>query len=87
MIFEDGEATAGSVIIKNGRRYAGRQVRPPSAEIDQPGFQMILLKSVDAWSTTARKAALPSDQVARARLPVEARSVNQALPVFLNPSD
>lgn len=59
VVFEGGEATAGSVIVSNGRRYAGRHLLAPAAEIGRAGFEVVLIDGADAWATAACGAALP----------------------------
>ena len=65
VVFEDGEASAGSVIVSNGRRYAGRHLLAPAAAIDQPGFQVVLLEGAGAWATAGYGAALPLNLLPR----------------------
>jgi diacylglycerol kinase family enzyme len=59
VVFEDGEAVAGSVVVSNGRRYAGRHLLAPAAEIGRPGFQVVLLDAAHGWATAGYGAALP----------------------------
>jgi diacylglycerol kinase family enzyme len=65
VVFEDGEASAGSVIVSNGRRYAGRHLLAPAAAIERPGFEVVLLEGAGAWATAGYGAALPLNLLPR----------------------
>jgi len=65
VIFADGEAEASSVIVSNGRLYAGRHLLAPAAAMARPGFEVALFRRAGPWAAAAYGAALPLNLLPR----------------------
>jgi diacylglycerol kinase (ATP) len=63
--FADGEALASSVIVSNGRLYAGRHVLAPAADMARSGFEVALFRGAGPWAAAAYGAALPMNLLPR----------------------